>query len=103
MQFAKGQSFHFDQRIDPFPVQNQNGIPYPFAFLGGLNAPRPQFVDIDGDNDPDLFLQENVGELIFFENTGSNTNYQFQWITNTYKNIHIDEWYRFVDMDGDSD
>lgn len=97
------QPFNFVRKIDPFPVMDQSGVPYPYPFLGGINAPRPQFVDIDNDGDPDLFLQERASELTFFENIGSATNYQFQWVTNTYDNLDIGEWYRFVDMDGDAD
>jgi len=82
---------------------DQSGVLYPYPFLGGLNAPRAQFIDIDNDSDPDLFLQENNSDLIFFENTGSGANYQFQWVTDTYGNLDIGEWYRFVDMDGDAD
>lgn len=100
---ARGQTFNFVQKVNPFPVQDENGIPYPYPFLGGLNAPRPQLVDIDGDGDPDLFIQENVGELIFFENVGSPTSHQFQWVTHHYEDIDIGEWSRFVDMDSDGD
>jgi len=103
MHLAIGQSSNLVQRVDAFPIQDQNGTPYPFPLLGGLNAPRPQFVDIDADNDPDLFLQENKNDLLFFENTGSGTAYQFLWRTNRYEDLDIDDWYRFVDMDGDSD
>ena len=102
-EFTNGQELNFIQKIDAFPVQDENSLPYPFPLLGGFNAPRPQFADIDGDNDPDLFIQENKGQLIFFENIGSNTNYQFKWITNIYNNINIDDWFRFVDMDNDMD
>ena len=35
-----------------------HGQPFALPFLGGLDVPRPQFVDIDGDGDLDLFLQE---------------------------------------------
>lgn len=100
---ARGQNFNLVQRVDAFQIQDQNGTPYPFPLLGGLNAPRPQFVDIDGDNDPDLFLQENRNDLLFFENIGSGTVHQFKWSTNKYEGLDIDDWFRFVDMDNDSD
>jgi hypothetical protein len=103
IQFVYGQNFNFLQKIDPFPVLDQTNTPLPFPFLGGYNTPRPQFIDIDEDGDLDLFMQENKSELMFFENVGSNTNQQFKWKTNSYQNIDIDDWFRFVDIDGDLD
>ena len=33
---------------------------------GGFNVPRPQFTDIDGDGDPDMFVQEESGRIMPF-------------------------------------
>ena len=52
-------------------MQDEAGQPYALPFLGGLDVPRPQFVDIDGDGDHDLFVQEYSNAVWFFENTGS--------------------------------
>ncbi|MDR9366900.1 MAG: VCBS repeat-containing protein, partial [Balneolaceae bacterium] len=86
----------------PFSVydSSENKIEHPF--LGGFNTPRPQFVDIDGDDDPDLFLQENNNELIFFE-FKSDTESPLNWKTDRYKDLNIGEWFRFADMDQDGD
>ena len=48
----------FTRAIAPFPVLDEAGRPFALPFLGGLDVPRPQFVDIDADGDLDLFLQE---------------------------------------------
>ena len=65
------QALDLQREIAPFPVRDLQGNEYTFPFLGGFNHPRPQFVDIDGDGDQDLFVQEEVNALIFFENAGS--------------------------------
>ncbi len=93
----------FERRINPFEVLDASGRAYARPFLGGLNFPRPQFVDIDGDGDPDLFVQERTNELMYFENTGTGDAPSFTWRTDKYLDLDIGEWYRFADVDGDGD
>jgi uncharacterized protein (DUF2141 family) len=89
--------------VDAFPVYDENGRAYDPPFLGGFNVPRPQFADIDGDGDVDLFLQERSGELMFFENVGEPTRPEFVWRTDRYQDLPVGEWTRFVDFDRDGD
>ncbi len=89
--------------IDPFPVLDEHGTAYRFPFLGGFNVPRPQFVDIDGDGDLDLIIQERTDELMLFENTGTAKQPQYTWRTDKYENLDVGEWARFVDLDRDGD
>lgn len=91
------------RRMTPFPVRDAVGQPYDFPFLGGLDVPRPQFVDIDADDDPDLFLQERSGRVMFFENTGTPAEPTFTWRTSRYQDLPIGEWYRFAALDDDQD
>lgn len=91
------------RHVAPFEVLDAGGEPYEFPFLGGLNVPRPQFVDIDGDGDLDLFLQERSDEVVFFENTGSAAAPAFTWRTDKFRGLDVGEWFRFVDMDADGD
>jgi hypothetical protein len=93
----------WERVVAPFAVLDEHGREYDHPFLGGLDVPRPQFVDIDGDGDLDLFLQERSNDLIYFENTGTETAARYEWRSDRYRDIDIGEWYRFIDMDGDGD
>lgn len=93
----------YSRSIAPFLVYDQKSQKIDYPFLGGLNTPRPQFVDIDADNDPDLFVQEHSNELMFFEFIHEGEIASLKWRTNTYKDLKIGEWFRFVDMDQDGD
>src|SRR6056297_4300123 len=74
-------SSEYKQVVNPFPVYDENGNRIDFPFLGGLNAPRPQFLDIDGDGDSDLFLQEHTGDLMFFEFDDRGEGFPLHWLT----------------------
>ena len=93
----------FFRSVDAIEVRDEDGRAYDPPFLGGFNVPRPQFVDIDGDGDVDLFLQERTGELMLFENVGGPTQPEFVWRTDRYLDLSVGEWTRFVDFDGDGD
>ncbi len=94
---------HFERIVDAIPVFDRAGEPYELPFLGGFDVPRPQFLDIDDDQDLDLFVQEKTGELMFFENVGTATSARFEWRTDRYQDLDIGEWNRFVDFDQDGD
>lgn len=108
------------RQVTGITVRDSAGDPYRYPFLGGFNGPRPQFMDIDGDGDPDLFVQERTGEIMLFENDGSGEtgggpsaegdspgSFEpgFTWRTDDYRDLDVGEWYRFgdVDLDGDRD
>lgn len=102
-QKAGGASMEFIRTITPFPVYEADGSAMDHPFLGGFNAPRPQFVDIDGDDDSDLFVQENTDELIFFMNSSPESDSPLDWQTDRFQDLAIGEWFRFADMDQDGD
>jgi hypothetical protein len=94
---------HFLSReIWPFPV-TEDGLELRFPFLGGFDAPRPQFADIDGDGDLDLFLQEHTGSLMFFRNDGSPSSPDFLFETDRYQDLDVGQWAVLADLDGDLD
>ncbi|HET9371591.1 MAG TPA: VCBS repeat-containing protein [Vicinamibacterales bacterium] len=80
---------------------DEQGKARALPFLGGLDVPRPQFVDIDGDADLDLFVQEYSNAIMFFENTGTAAAPVYTWRSDRYQDLDIGEWYRFIDLNGD--
>jgi hypothetical protein len=89
--------------VDSFTVLGPDGRRDGHPFLGGLNVPRPQLADIDGDGDFDLFIQERSGEVSFFEQVGTPQASRFAWRSDHYQDLDIGEWFRLVDLDGDGD
>jgi hypothetical protein len=87
----------FERRTAPFGVVDLDGATLRDPFLGGFDVPRPQLVDIDGDGDLDLFVQEQSNALHFFENVDG----VLTWRTDRWLDLPVGEWYRFVDLDGD--
>ena len=92
-----------ERQVSAFNIQGVEGESMDLALLGGLNVPRPQFVDIDADGDEDLFLQEITGSLMHFEHVRENGESRFIWRTDRYMDIDIGEWSRFYDVDEDGD
>jgi len=68
----------------------------------------PTFVDIDNDNDFDLFVGQSDGNISFFQNTGSSTNPSFSELTGNNNplnsiNVGYNASANFFDFDGDDD
>ena len=64
------------------------------------------FVDIDGDDDLDLFSGELGGTIHFYRNIGTSTNSNYEFITNAFASIDVRFCCTaptFVDIDSDGD
>lgn len=92
-------AWQFVQHVEGMPVADQAGVAMTQPFIGGFDVPRPQLVDIDGDGDLDLFVQERGSQLMLFENVRG----KYIWRTERYQSLAVGEWFRFVDLDHDGD
>ncbi|HEX7343085.1 MAG TPA: T9SS type A sorting domain-containing protein [bacterium] len=65
----------------------------------------PTFCDIDDDNDQDLFIGNEDGQIYFYHNDGDSANYNFTFVTDHYNGIDVGDFSspEFADIDGDGD
>ncbi|MFZ4619867.1 MAG: FG-GAP-like repeat-containing protein [Bacteroidota bacterium] len=68
-------------------------------FAGGIDTPRFQFVDIDGDHDNDLFLLDRDEQLWFYRNINGKL---FMEPKSSF-GLAVGSWFRFADIDADGD
>lgn len=95
-----GQNLH--RRFDGIPF-TISGISSISPFSGGIDVPRYQFADIDGDGDLDLFIFDKDTTLNFYKNEGTPTSHFFRLNTTRYQDLSVRNWFKFADMDGDGD
>lgn len=92
----------FMRELNPF-IFKKNGINYKNVFTGGFNNIEPQFIDIDGDGDKDLFFINSDGTFGWFKNVGTVNNPEFLFMLDSIPGIRMREWFYFVDIDNDDD
>ncbi len=91
-------SQEFEREISSIKfVKNQKTLNN--VFFGGTNNPEFQFIDINNDNNADLFILNSDGTFVVFINDGST----FIYTENYISNLEILSWFFFVDIDSDND
>ena len=93
----------WQREVAPFPVLDSAGAPLELPFLGGYNTPRPQLLDLDGDGDLDLLVQEYASRLTLLDNVGSGPGGvpRFAFVSDHWAGLDVGEWSRFLDVNGD--
>ena len=87
-----------------FGGQQKN--PFGISNVGGRGRANPDFVDMDGDSDWDLMVGNYDGEIVYFENTGSSREPNFEYKDkNPFGIINVGPFSapEFSDIDGDGD
>lgn len=89
---SQGNLFFFEnqcyQNIDnlfAYGKKNDSG-------LGQVHGPAiPFWADIDGDGDKDALIGNGLGQVIYYQNTGTKTNLQFTYTDTNYFNLQLDD------------
>lgn len=93
---------------NPFPVYI-NGELLNQPFTGGLNQPDPRFMDWNGDNILDCFINDRDGHLQYWEGLlvvipdSGTVIPHFELITKSFQDLQVGSWYAFADFDEDGD
>ena len=75
------------------------------AYSGGTNYSKPYWIDIDADNDYDLFIGAEGGGLHFYRNDGTASSASWTFVVEQFENIYVGNRasQAFVDIDADGD
>jgi hypothetical protein len=92
----------FQRELNRIPVSDATGL-IPNTFSGGHNNLEPQFVDIDADDDFDIFFLDSDRTFGWYENVGDKFNAQFEYSLIKISGMFFSDWFYFVDIDDDDD
>ena len=99
-----GRIYFYENQGTP-EVSNMIYITDYFSAIDVGDDSSPEFCDIDGDDDYDLFVGCEDGTIWFYENIGTPDTFDFEYITNNYNGIDVGNSSvpRFCDIDNDGD
>ena len=73
--------------LDP-QIENHDGDVIDVGY-----AAKPTLIDIDNDNDLDLVIGEENGNLNYYENIGSSNSYLFRFQLDDFGGVDVSEWW----------
>ncbi len=77
------------------------------AWAGGMELCKPTFVDIDADDDLDMFIGGEDGKISFFRNDGTKDQPRWSFVSDFYDSIGVGEknapFFADIDDEGDFD
>ena len=92
----------YQRELNLIPVNDSEGL-LENIFSGGHNNLEHQFVDIDGDDDLDIFYLDSDQTFGWFDNIGSKFIADFEYSLNLPDGLNFSNWFYFVDIDEDDD
>lgn len=92
----------FNRELNHIPISDESGL-IKNIFSGGHNNLEYQFVDIDNDEDLDIFFLDSDKTFGLFENIGNKFNPEYKYLINKPNNLFFSNWFYFVDIDNDND
>lgn len=96
--------------LNKLTLYRNNGSQFAPVFIdetlieGSSHWFAPALIDIDDDDDLDLFIGNSGGQIDFYRNTGTSTNFNFTFETYEFSSIELNQSVpTFIDIDNDSD
>ncbi|MFQ5607714.1 MAG: FG-GAP repeat domain-containing protein, partial [Candidatus Zixiibacteriota bacterium] len=102
---SAGASAQYVKQYNPWPVISGTDT-LDLPFWGGINSPKSDLVDFDGDGLFDLFIasaQEGAERVSYLKNTGTAEKPAWTPVTERFGEINTGKWFRFADIDADGD
>ena len=82
-------------------IHDSEILTHPFS--GGLNKPKIQWIDWDGDSDDDLFILDEDGYIRYMENISIGSDFKFIIRKTNMFEVYAGGWFFIADFDGDDD